>query len=412
MRITPVACLIATAACTLACSKDGPPAQHGASIIVQGSGAPDAAANAPEQTPAFPEQTRAKAPAKRSKVKVETITSGLDYPWAVEVLKDGRFLVTEKQGRLRVVMSDGRVLPAISGIPKVDDSGQGGLLDVAIDERADELTVCITYAEPRDDGKNATAAACGTATGSENLTLSDLKTVFQQEPAWNSDKHYGSRFVFGDDDIVWITTGERSNPDSRHLSQDKNAALGKVIRLKRDGSLPSDNPFAAEGGVAAQVWSFGHRNIQSAALDREGRLWTVEHGPRGGDELNLPEAGKNYGWPVITYGEDYSGSPIGGGITEKEGMEQPVYYWDPVIAPSGMVIYSGDLFPDWRGDFLIGGLIAEGLVRLTLDGERVTSEERLTINARVRDVAQGPDGAVYLITDESEGKLLKLTPAD
>lgn len=412
MRIPLSVCLITTATCSLACSKDGPPSQHGAAIVVNGSGAPNDDANVPDQKPAFPEQTRAKAPSKTSKVKVETITSELAQPWAVEVLKDGRFVVTEKQGRLRVVTADGRVLPPIAGIPKVDDAGQGGLLDVAVDERDGELTLCITYAEPRDDDKNATAAACGTATGSENLTLSDLKTVFQQEPAWESDKHFGSRFLFAADDIVWITTGERSNPDSRHLSQDKSAALGKVIRLKRDGSVPSDNPFAAEGGVAAQVWSFGHRNIQSAALDADGRLWTVEHGARGGDELNRPEAGKNYGWPVITYGEDYSGSPIGTGITEKEGMEQPLYYWDPVIAPCGMVLYTGDLFSDWRGNLLIGGLISKGLVRLTLDGDRVTSEERLTLDARVRDVAQGPDGAIYVVTDESEGKLLKLTPAD
>jgi glucose/arabinose dehydrogenase len=381
--------------------------------VVDGSGAPDDEANAPDQKPAFAEQTRAKAPSKLSKVKVETITSELASPWAVEPLKDGRFLVTEKEGRLRVVTADGRVLPPIAGIPQVDNSGQGGLLDVAVDERDDDkLTVCITYSEPREDDKNATAAACGTATGSENLTLSDLEVVFQQQPAWESDKHYGSRLLFAADDVVWITTGERSNPDSRHLSQDKNAALGKVIRLKRDGSVPDDNPFAAEGGVAAQVWSYGHRNIQSAALDSQGRLWTVEHGAKGGDELNRPEAGKNYGWPVITYGEDYSGSPIGTGITEKDGLEQPLYYWDPVIAPCGMVIYSGDLFSDWRGNVLIGGLVSEGLVRLTLDGDRVTSEERIALNTRVRDVAQGPDGAIYLVTDESQGKLLKVTPAE
>jgi len=410
MRIS-IACLVATATCSFACSKDGPPTQHGASVVVDGSGAPDDEANAPDQKPAFPEQTRAKAPAQTSKVKVETITSELEKPWAVEALKDGRFVVTEKEGRLRVVTADGRVLPPIAGIPKVDAAGQGGLLDVAINESDNTLTLCITYSEPRDDGQNATAAACGTATGSENLTLSDLKPLFQQEPAWESDKHFGSRFLFASNDMVWITTGERSNPDSRQLSQDKSAALGKVIRLKRDGSVPSDNPFVAEGGVAAQVWSFGHRNLQSAALDSEGRLWTVEHGAQGGDELNRPEAGKNYGWPVITYGEDYSGSPSGTGITEKEGMEQPLYYWDPVIAPSGMVIYSGDLFSEWRGDVLIGGLVSKGLVRLTLDGDRVTSEERIKLNARVRDVVQGPDGAIYVVTDEDEGKLLKLTPA-
>jgi aldose sugar dehydrogenase len=411
MRVSYLACLVAAAAGTAGC-KEGPPSKHGASIVVTGSAAPDDAPNAPAQKPAFAEQTRAKAPASPSRVRVETITSDLDTPWAVEVLRDGRFVVTEKSGALRVVTRDGRVLPAIGGIPEVDDSGQGGLLDVAVAEGADELTLCITYSEPRADDKNGTTAACATATGEENLTLGPLQILFRQEPAWDSTKHFGSRFVFASDDIVYITTGERSEVESRVLSQDTDTGLGKVIRLKRDGSVPDDNPFAAQGGNAAQVWSYGHRNIQSAALDSDGRLWTVEHGAQGGDELNRPEAGKNYGWPVITYGEDYSGSPIGTGITEKEGMEQPLYYWDPVIAPSGMVVYSGKLFEAWRGDVLIGGLVAQGLVRLTMDGDRVTSEERIELNARVRDVSEGPDGAIYLVTDEGAGKLLKVTPAE
>jgi aldose sugar dehydrogenase len=384
---------------------------HGASIIVPGSGAPNEDPNA-NQTPAFAEQTRAKAPQQPSKLKFTTITSELDTPWAVEVLQDGRFVVTEKAGKLRVVMPDGRVLPPIEGIPLVDDSDQGGLLDVAIDEREGELTLCITYAEPRPGDKNGTTAACATATGKENLTLSPMKAVFQQEPAWDSTKHFGSRLVFGEGDIIWITTGERSVPEARALAQEKDKALGKVIRLHRDGSVPEDNPFAADGGVAAQVWSYGHRNIQSAALDARGRLWTVEHGPQGGDELNRPEGGKNYGWPVITYGEDYSGNPIGTGRTQNDAMEQPLYYWDPVIAPCGMVVYSGELFSNWHGDILIGGLVSEGLVRLTLDGDRVTSEERIDIHVRVRDVTQGPDGALYVVTDEGDGKLLRVTPAD
>jgi aldose sugar dehydrogenase len=345
-----------------------------------------------------------------SAVKVQTITDGLASPWAVEALRDGRFVVTEKSGALRVVNTKGQILAPIAGVPQVASSGQGGLLDVAIDEATNPMTLCLTYSKPRDGGANSTAAGCTTATGSENLTLAPLQSVFQQEPAWNSSAHFGSRFVFASDGFVYITTGERSVASARMLSQDKNATLGKVIRLRRDGSSPSENPFAADGGAAAQVWSFGHRNLQSAALDQQGRLWTVEHGPQGGDELNLPQAGKNYGWPIITYGEDYGGAPLGAGIPQMGGMEQPVYFWDPVIAPSGMLIYSGDLFSDWRGDVLIGGLAARALVHLKLSGDKVVSEERIDLGARVRDVTQGPDGAIYVVTDESNGKLLRLTP--
>jgi aldose sugar dehydrogenase len=418
-------CVVAAAACSGGC-KDSPtaktPDREGSapapepsereSELVTGTAAPRGEPNAEGQKPAFSGQKAAGAPARLSKVKVETITSDLASPWAVEALKDGRFIVTEKKGKLRVVTKDGRVLEPIQGVPAVDADGQGGLLDVAIDEpAAGELTLCLTYSEPRGGDKNGTAAACATATGAENLTLNALKVIFRQEPAWESSLHYGSRFIFARDGLIYITTGERSLPESRKFSQDTSTTLGKVVRLKRDGTPPSDNPFAANGGAAAQVWSYGHRNLQSAALDAQGRLWTIEHGPRGGDELNRPLAGKNYGWPVITYGVDYSGDPIGQGITQKAGMEQPLYYWDPVIAPSGMLIYSGELFSDWRGDVLVGGLVTGSLVRLELDGDKVTSEEHIDLDARVRDVTQGPDGAVYVITDESDGKLLRLTPA-
>ncbi|MET0387483.1 MAG: PQQ-dependent sugar dehydrogenase, partial [Polyangiales bacterium] len=305
-----------------------PPPETGGEIVTAVA-APTTAPNASGQTPAFSGQTRAPAPAQLSRVRVKTITEELQSPWAVEALRDGRFVVTEKRGNLRVVTREGRVLAPIAGVPQVDTRGQGGLLDVAIDERDSGLTLCLTYSEPRDGGKNGTTAACTTATGSENLTLAPLQTVFQQEPAWASNLHFGSRLVFAPNDLIYITTGERSVPDARVYSQDTNATLGKVIRLTRDGAAASGNPFMDQQGPAAQVWSYGHRNLQAAALDAQGRLWTVEHGARGGDELNRPEAGKNYGWPIITYGQDYSGSPIGEGITQRDGMEQPVYYWDP-----------------------------------------------------------------------------------
>jgi len=378
--------------------------------MVTASAPPTAAANAGDQKPAFAGQTRAPAPAQLSKVKVQTIVDTLAQPWALEELSDGRFVVTEKGGNLRVVTTDRRVLAPIAGVPAVDSAGQGGLLDVAIDEREEGTTLCVTFSEPRGSGKNGTSAACATATGSENLTLTPMNVIFRQEPSWASSLHFGSRFIFAGSDLVYVTTGERSVPDARVFAQDKNTTLGKVVRLRRDGSVPSDNPFAGDGGPAAQVWSYGHRNLQCAALDATGRLWTVEHGPRGGDELNRPESGKNYGWPVITYGEDYSGSPIGEGITSRAGLEQPIYFWDPVIAPSGMVVYSGTLFSGWQGDILIGGLGAQGLVHLKLDGDRVVSEERIGLGARIRDVTQGRDGAIYVVTDQNPGKLLRLTP--
>ena len=384
---------------------DGLPARS-----VTASAPPTSSANVPEQTPAFTGQTRAPAPTSLSSVRVQTVAEGLAKPWGVEALRDGRFVITEKAGTLRVINTDGELLDPIAGVPSVDSSGQGGLLDVAIDEATTPMTLCITYSRPRDGGAS-TAASCATASGDNNLTITPLQMVFQQEPVWNSPAHYGSRFVFAPNNLVYITTGERSGPESRLQAQDKSKTLGKVIRLHRDGSSPSDNPFAADGAPASQVWSYGHRNPQSAALDLQGRLWTVEHGPQGGDELNLPLSGRNYGWPVITYGEDYSGEPIGDGITQMEGMEQPVYYWDPVIAPSGMLIYSGNLFSDWRGDIFIGGLVAQALVHLVLEDDRVVSEERIGLGARVRDVTQGPDGAIYVVTDESNAKLLRLTPS-
>jgi aldose sugar dehydrogenase len=370
---------------------------------------PTRAANGGGQMPAFSEQTRAPAPAALSKINVQTITNELRSPWGVEALRDGRFVVTEKDGTMRLVNTDGNVTE-VDGMPEVDNSGQGGLLDVAVDEATDPMTLCITYSKPRDGGENSTAASCTTATGTDTLTLAPLQMVFQQEPAWASAQHFGSRFIFAPDGLVYITMGERSAPQARVHAQDKTKTLGKVVRLNRDGSAPADNPFAAEGGEAPKVWSYGHRNMQAAALDAQNRLWTIEHGPRGGDELNMPQAGKNYGWPIITYGIDYSGQPIGDGITSMEGLEQPVYYWDPVIAPSGMIVYTGSLFPAWQGDIFVGGLGALALVHLHLENDKVVSEERFDIGSRVRDVTQGPDGAIYIVTEEGNGRLLRLTP--
>jgi glucose/arabinose dehydrogenase len=370
---------------------------------------PTAAANGAGQTTAFAGQTRAPAPASLSKIKVQTITDELSGPWGVEALHDGRFVVTQKSGSMRVVNTDAELLEPIAGLPQVASSGQGGLLDVAIDESTTPMTLCITFSKPRGSAGNSTAASCTTATGADNLTIEPLQEVFQQEPAWMSAQHFGSRFIFAPDGLVYITMGERSAADARVHAQDPTKTIGKVVRLKRDGSAPADNPFAAQSGEAPKVWSYGHRNMQAAALDLQNRLWTVEHGPRGGDELNMPQAGKNYGWPIITYGIDYSGQPIGEGITSMEGMEQPVYFWDPVIAPSGMLVYSGNLFSEWRGDIFVGGLSASALVHLKLENDKVVSEERFDLGGRIRDVTQGPDGAIYVI-NESSGELLRITP--
>lgn len=371
------------------------------------------AANTPEQRPAFAGQTR--APLAKSNVvfEIETVASGLEKPWAFDFLGDGRIVVTEKAGRLRVVTADGKLLPPVAGVPAVDAAGQGGLHDVTVRREGQGTTLCFTYAEPRSGNKNGAAAACAEAVGENNITLGGLRVVFRQKPDWESRGHYGSRLLFGPDGKMWITLGERQNPEPRQLAQSLDATFGKVVRLEPNGMSAPDNPFyqkAAAGSPRSQIWSYGHRNIQSAAFNpATGALWTVEHGPQGGDELNIPKAGKNYGWPIITYGEDYGGAPMGEGITTKAGMEQPVYYWDPVIAPSGMAFYTGNAFPAWKGSAFIGGLGSKKLVRLALNGDRVVGEEWFDMDARIRDVAQGPDGLLYVL-DESNGRLLRLKP--
>ena len=370
-------------------------------------------ANSPDQRPAFAGQTRAPLAKSNVEFEVETVASGFDKPWAFDFLGDGRFVVTEKAGRLRVVTADGKLLPAVAGVPAVDARGQGGLHDVTVRRDGQGTTLCLTYAEPRGGNKNGATASCAEVAGETNIRLSGLRVVFRQKPDWESRGHYGSRLVFGTDGKLWITTGERQNPEPRQLAQSLDTGFGKVVRLEPNGISPSDNPFYranAAGSPRSQIWSYGHRNIQSAAINpATGALWTVEHGPKGGDELNIPKAGRNYGWPIVTYGEDYNGAPIGEGITAKAGTEQPLYYWDPVIAPSGLAFYTGNAFPGWKGSAFIGGLNSQKLVRLALDGDRVVGEEWFDLGARIRDVAQGPDGLLYLL-DESNGRLLRLKP--
>jgi len=340
--------------------------------------------------------------------KVTDVAKGLEHPWGVELLPDGRFLITERPGRLRIVDRDGRLSAPLIGVPAVNARGQGGLLDVALSPGfAQDRLVYLSFAERGADG-------AGTAVARGRLGergLDDTQVIWRQQPkVEGSNNHWGSRLVFRADGTLFVTVGDRYAHLDR--AQDLSTTIGKIVRINPDGSVPRDNPFVGRAGALPEIWSYGHRNVQAAALDARGELWTVEHGARGGDELNNPQPGKNYGWPVITYGVDYSGARIGIG-TAQPGMEQPVYYWDPVIAPSGATFYSGSLFPDWRGDLLVGSLRPGALVRLRIVNGRVTVEERYLdeLGERIRDVREGPDGAIYLLTDSSRGRLIRVEPA-
>lgn len=371
------------------------------------------AANASGQRPAFAGQTRACAIESETAFGVTVLADGLEFPWAVEPLPGGDLLVSEKPGRLRIVSADGRVGPPIDGVPKVDASGQGGLLDVALSPTFErDRTIFWSYAEPREGG-NGTSVARGVLSA-DRRSLADVRVILRTLPTYDGDKHFGSRLAFGPDGLLYVTTGERSDTPMRMNAQRLDNHLGKVLRIRADGSVPQDNPFVGKAGARPEIWSFGHRNIQAAAFDGAGRLWVVEHGARGGDELNLVEKGKNYGWPVVAYGEEYSGRPIAGATTAREGTVQPVYYWDPVIAPSGAEFYSGDAFPAWRGNLFVGGMKNGQLVRLTLDGagKRVIGEERLLgeRGQRIRDVRQGEGGALFVVTDEANGQLWRIAP--
>ena len=358
-------------------------------------------------------QTDAPPPEGASRVKTETIAGGLSNPWALQFLPDGRLLVTERPGRLRIVTKDGKIGPAIAGVPDVFAKGQGGLLDVLLakDFGASGGMIYFSYSEPRGEGAAATAVArarlqLDSAGGGK---LEEVKTIFQQEPAIASSIHFGSRLAWAPDGTLFVTTGDRGN--AREEVQKPKTFIGKVLNLKPDGSAGQTG--SAHSGWDAKLWSIGHRNIQGAAVDPQtGQLWTVEHGARGGDELNLTERGKNYGWPVISYSNEYFGGPIGEG-TSKTGLEQPVYYWVPSIATSGLAIYSGDLFPGWKGNIFVGGLKGAQLSRLVLEDGQVVAEETLLedLDQRIRDVREGPDGALWVLTDDSrDGQIVRISP--
>ncbi|HET9133310.1 MAG TPA: PQQ-dependent sugar dehydrogenase [Gemmatimonadales bacterium] len=361
--------------------------------------------------PQVPAQAGQKSPTPASipgVLAVETYADSLDRPWGIAFLPDGRLLVTERPGRMRIVARDGSVSAPLAGVPEVMASGQGGLLDVAVDPGfAQNRTIYFTFSEPGPNDGTASTAAARAELGEGRLE--NVRVIYSQVPKVRSGGHYGSRIAIARDGSLFITAGDRMN--QRPLVQDLATGIGKIVRIRPDGSIPRDNPFVGRPATNEAIWSYGHRNLQGATIHPEtGQLWTVEHGAKGGDELNHPEKGKNYGWPVITYGVEYSGLPIGEGITAKEGMEQPVYYWDPVIAPGGITFYTGDKYPGWKGSLFIGSMNPGALVRLELANGRVTKEERYLgeLGERIRDVQQGPDGYLYVATDNPKGRVLRV----
>jgi glucose/arabinose dehydrogenase len=344
-------------------------------------------------------------------IKVKTLAEGLDHPWGMAFLPDGRLLVTERAGDLRIVSADGTLTEPLSGVPKVVAEGQGGLLDVALDpDFAENKLVYLSYSEPGDGGAS-TAVARGRLT--ENA-VEDVKVIFRQTPKVSGGNHFGGRLAFTPDGKLFVTLGERFKFEP---AQDLTSHLGKIVRINPDGSVPPDNPFIGQKDAQPEIWSYGHRNVESAAIHpKTGKLWTLEFGPKGGDELNIPAPGQNYGWPVVSWGKHYDGKDIPNPPTHPE-FADAVRHWTPVISPSGINFYTAEAYPGWtantipawKDNLLIGGLSSQAIIRLTLDGETVTGEERIPMGARIRDVEQGPDGAIYALTDAGDGAVLRIT---
>ncbi len=410
MRLIAVAAstslLVLAAACGANGESSGAAGQAGAPLETR-------PASNPDQTPAFAGQTRAPGVVTQARLTHTVVAEGLQNPWGLALMPDGRWLVTEKPGRLRVVTAEGQISDPVQGLPAVDARGQGGLLDVVVSPTfGQDRLIYWSYAEPRQGG-NGTAVARGRL--SDDLSrVENVQVIFRVQPTYDGDKHFGSSLAFAPDGKLFITVGERSDKPMRPQAQDLGSHLGKTIRINADGSVPQDNPFVGQAGARPEIWSFGHRNAQGVAIQPgTGAVWTVEHGAKGGDEVNLDKAGLNYGWPNAAYGVEYAGGAIGEGATQHPGTEQPVYYWDPVIAPGGAVFYQGAMFPGWDGNLLVAGLKEKHIARLVIQNDRVVGEERLLsdLGERIRDVAVGPDGSVWAISDERNGKLVRLALA-
>ncbi|QSI31730.1 PQQ-dependent sugar dehydrogenase [Variovorax sp. RKNM96] len=347
-----------------------------------------------------------------AQARPETVASGLEDPWGVSFLPGGRFVVTERPGRLRLIGGDGKIGAPIAGLPAIAAGGQGGLLDVLADSGFEKnRTLYFCFSEPEASGSGNSTALASTQLSADGARLENLKIIFSQKPKVASRAHFGCRIVEARDGTLFLTLGDRFS--RKEDAQKLDNHLGKVVRVNKDGSVPKDNPFAGKAGALPEIWSYGHRNGQGATLAPDGRFWMTEHGPQGGDEINIPQAGRNYGWPVITYGENYGGGKIGDGITAKDGMEQPLHYWVPSIATSGMAFLTSDRYgAAWKGNLFVGSLKFGYLDRIELKDGKVVAEHKLLADgrARIRDVKQGPDGLLYVLTDEADGKLLRLRP--
>lgn len=351
-------------------------------------------------------------PSSAGNLAVQTVATGLAHPWSLAFLPDGRILVTERPGRMRLVTQNGQLSPPLANVPKVFAVSQGGLLDVIPDRGfAQNRTIYFSYAEPFNGG-GRTALARARLDDSEAPRLTDVKVIYRQYGPPSHGNHFGSRIVQATDGTLFVTNGEHFT--DRDMAQTLDNDLGKIVRITTDGTAPPDNPFANKPGARPEVWSYGHRNPQGLALNpADGKLWEQEHGARGGDEINIIQKGHNYGWPRVSYGVNYDGTPVGTGKTKMEGVDDPRWHWTPSIAPSGMAFYTGDLFPTWKGSLFNGALKSQLLSRLELKGDAVVKEERLlqALNERIRDVRQGPEGALYLLTDSASGRILRVVPA-
>lgn len=361
--------------------------------------------NSPEYQPAFAGQTRVAGVKTTTPYQVEVINSDLQKPWGIINLPDGRFLITSKTGYLNIVSADGKTISKVEGLPKVDDKGQGGLLDVALDpDFATNSMIFWTFSEPVSGG-NHTAVAKGKLSADEK-TIENPTVIFRATPTYDGDKHYGSRLAFDQEGYLFVSTGERSDRETRPYAQKQDSYLGKILKITNDGKPAPGNPNIA--GWKPEIYSTGHRNPQGMAIDHKGQVWDAEMGPRGGDEINLIQPGKNYGWGDVTYGIEYSGKKINNGTTKKEGTEQPVYYWDPSISMSGITFYTGNI-EEWKNNMMIGCLSGQKIIRLVIENNKVVGEEWLLTdkNDRIRDVLNGQDGNLYAVSDS--GKLYKIS---